>query len=151
MDLRVDLFTAGHRYPSSQGVVSEILSGKRDLNVRQITQLAARFGVSPALFMPVSKNPANAFHPRTERGGQEPFVGTDPQGALRKWFLTPFQPWHHFLPGSNRDSAPHPPLTDISIRDIFTCAYYHAEAPRRLRACPSGRASVAAALVHDCA
>jgi transcriptional regulator with XRE-family HTH domain len=41
----------------SQGVVSEILSGKRDLNVRQITQLAARFGVSPALFMPVPKKP----------------------------------------------------------------------------------------------
>lgn len=38
----------------SQGVVSEILSGKRDLNVRQITRLAARFGVSPALFIPVS-------------------------------------------------------------------------------------------------
>lgn len=36
----------------SQGVVSEILSGKRDLNVRQITQLSARFGVSPSLFMP---------------------------------------------------------------------------------------------------
>jgi HTH-type transcriptional regulator/antitoxin HigA len=36
----------------SQGVLSEILSGKRDLNVRQITQLAARFGVSPAVFMP---------------------------------------------------------------------------------------------------
>lgn len=39
----------------SQGVVSEILSGKRELNVRQITQLANRFGVSPALFMPVPK------------------------------------------------------------------------------------------------
>ena len=38
----------------SQGVVSEILSGKRDLNVRQIAQLAARFGVSPALFIPIS-------------------------------------------------------------------------------------------------
>ena len=37
----------------SQGVVSEILSGKRDLNVRQIAHLAARFGVSPALFMPI--------------------------------------------------------------------------------------------------
>lgn len=36
----------------SQGVVSEILSGKRDLNIRQITQLSARFGVSPAVFMP---------------------------------------------------------------------------------------------------
>ena len=41
----------------SQGVVSEILSGKRDLNVRQITQLAARFGVSPALFIPASRKP----------------------------------------------------------------------------------------------
>lgn len=38
----------------SQGVVSEILAGKRDLNVRQITQLAERFGVSPAVFMPIS-------------------------------------------------------------------------------------------------
>ena len=38
----------------SQGVVSEILSGKRDLNVRQIARLAARFGVSPALFVPIS-------------------------------------------------------------------------------------------------
>ena len=39
----------------SQGIASEILSGKRDLNVRQITQLAARFGVSPAVFMPAPK------------------------------------------------------------------------------------------------
>ena len=38
----------------SQGVVSEILSGKRDLNVRQIARLAVRFGVSPALFIPTS-------------------------------------------------------------------------------------------------
>lgn len=35
----------------SQGVVSEILSGKRDLNVRQIARLAAKFGVSPAVFL----------------------------------------------------------------------------------------------------
>lgn len=35
----------------SQGVVSEILSGKRSLNVRQIRALAARFNVSPAVFM----------------------------------------------------------------------------------------------------
>lgn len=34
----------------SQGVVSEILSGKRRLNVRQIEVLAARFGTSPAAF-----------------------------------------------------------------------------------------------------
>ncbi|MBX3000535.1 MAG: hypothetical protein KF893_18590 [Caldilineaceae bacterium] len=34
----------------SQGVVSEILHGKRELNVRQIRVLSERFGVSPALF-----------------------------------------------------------------------------------------------------
>ncbi len=34
----------------SQGVVSEILSGKRKLNVRQIELLAKRFKVSPATF-----------------------------------------------------------------------------------------------------
>ena len=31
----------------SQGVVSEVLSGRRALNVRQINALARRFGVSP--------------------------------------------------------------------------------------------------------
>lgn len=35
----------------SQGVVSEILGGKRELNMRQIRALAARFGVSPAVFV----------------------------------------------------------------------------------------------------
>jgi HTH-type transcriptional regulator / antitoxin HigA len=35
----------------SQGVVSEILTGKRDLNVRHIRALAARFKVSPAAFV----------------------------------------------------------------------------------------------------
>lgn len=35
----------------SQGVVSEILSGKRALNVRQIQALARRFRVSPAVFI----------------------------------------------------------------------------------------------------
>ena len=35
----------------SQGVVSEILSGKRELNVRQIRALAERFGVSTAVFV----------------------------------------------------------------------------------------------------
>jgi len=38
----------------SQGVVSEILNGKRDLNVRQIRSLADRFKVSPAVFIPES-------------------------------------------------------------------------------------------------
>jgi HTH-type transcriptional regulator / antitoxin HigA len=35
----------------SQGVVSEILNGRRDLNVRQIRALAKRFRVSPAVFL----------------------------------------------------------------------------------------------------
>jgi HTH-type transcriptional regulator/antitoxin HigA len=35
----------------SQGVVSEILSGKRQLNVRQIKTLSKRFKVSPAVFV----------------------------------------------------------------------------------------------------
>ena len=35
----------------SQGVVSEVLNGKRKLNTRQIQALATRFHVSPAVFM----------------------------------------------------------------------------------------------------
>jgi HTH-type transcriptional regulator/antitoxin HigA len=35
----------------SQGVASEILRGKRDLNARQIRALGERFGVSPATFL----------------------------------------------------------------------------------------------------
>ena len=35
----------------SQGVVSEILSGKRSLNVGQISRLAKRFHVSPGVFL----------------------------------------------------------------------------------------------------
>jgi HTH-type transcriptional regulator / antitoxin HigA len=35
----------------SQGVVSEILSGERELNIRQIRHLAQRFGVSLAVFI----------------------------------------------------------------------------------------------------
>jgi len=35
----------------SQGVVSEILNGKRVINARQAKALAARFGVSPAVFL----------------------------------------------------------------------------------------------------
>lgn len=36
----------------SQGVVSEILRGKRELNVRQIGELSKLFHVSPAAFFP---------------------------------------------------------------------------------------------------
>jgi HTH-type transcriptional regulator / antitoxin HigA len=35
----------------SQGVVSEVLNGKRELNIRQIRALAQRFGVSSAVFV----------------------------------------------------------------------------------------------------
>jgi HTH-type transcriptional regulator / antitoxin HigA len=35
----------------TQGVVSEVLSGKRQLNVRQIKMLSKRFKVSPAVFI----------------------------------------------------------------------------------------------------
>lgn len=35
----------------SQGVVSEILAGKRELNIRQVRALGERFGVSPATFV----------------------------------------------------------------------------------------------------
>lgn len=41
-----DLSTIG-----TQGVVSEILSGKRELNVRQIKKLSALFSVSPSVFL----------------------------------------------------------------------------------------------------
>jgi len=35
----------------SQGVVSEVISGKRQLNIRQIKALGKRFNVSPAVFV----------------------------------------------------------------------------------------------------
>ncbi len=35
----------------SQGIVSEILNGKRELNIRQVRELAQRFHVSPAVFI----------------------------------------------------------------------------------------------------
>jgi HTH-type transcriptional regulator/antitoxin HigA len=35
----------------SQGVVSEILNGKRQLNITQIRKLSERFKISPATFI----------------------------------------------------------------------------------------------------
>jgi HTH-type transcriptional regulator / antitoxin HigA len=35
----------------SQGVVSEIINGKREFNIRQIRALAKRFNVTPAVFL----------------------------------------------------------------------------------------------------
>ena len=43
VDLREEIGT--------QGVVSEVLRGKRKLNLRQIEALSRRFGVSPAVFI----------------------------------------------------------------------------------------------------
>ena len=40
----------------SQGVVSEVLAGRRRLNVRQIQALAARFGVDAGAFIDASRN-----------------------------------------------------------------------------------------------
>jgi HTH-type transcriptional regulator / antitoxin HigA len=40
----------------SQGVVSEVLAGRRRLNVRQMQALAARFGVHPAAFVDTTRN-----------------------------------------------------------------------------------------------
>ena len=41
-----------HNLPEvgSQGVISEILNGKRELNTRQIKSLSKKFGLSPAAF-----------------------------------------------------------------------------------------------------
>mgnify|MGYP001616389192 FL=1 len=46
-----DLCQADLSEIGSQGVVSEILSGKRSLNTRQISRLARRFNVSPGVFL----------------------------------------------------------------------------------------------------
>jgi len=46
-----DLKQADMKEIGSQGVVSEVLSGKRPLNSRQIKALSKRFGVSPAIFI----------------------------------------------------------------------------------------------------
>jgi HTH-type transcriptional regulator/antitoxin HigA len=46
----------------SQGVVSEILNGKRDLNVRQIARLAEIFHVSPATFFPATQPAPDSTH-----------------------------------------------------------------------------------------
>ena len=35
----------------TQGVISELVNGRRELNVRQIRLLSERFGVSPAVFI----------------------------------------------------------------------------------------------------
>ncbi len=40
----------------SQGIVSEILNGKRKLNLRQIESLSKRFSVSPLVFIDTNSN-----------------------------------------------------------------------------------------------
>jgi HTH-type transcriptional regulator/antitoxin HigA len=46
-----DLKQTDLREIGSQGVVSEILTGKRELNLRQVRALSERFGVSSATFL----------------------------------------------------------------------------------------------------
>ena len=46
-----DLKQADLHEIGSQGVVSEILTGKRELNLRQVRALSERFRVSPATFL----------------------------------------------------------------------------------------------------
>jgi HTH-type transcriptional regulator / antitoxin HigA len=58
----------------SQGVVSEILSGRRDLNVRQIAKLAARFGVSPALFIPIPTRKLKPYSSKPRRKKKRPIA-----------------------------------------------------------------------------
>jgi len=48
---RDDLRQSGLPELGSQGVVSELLSGRRDFNARQAKAMAERFGVSAALFL----------------------------------------------------------------------------------------------------
>ena len=53
----------------SQGVVSEILSGERELNIRQIGRLAKRFGVSPAVFIGTTTEKSMKRRSRRSSGG----------------------------------------------------------------------------------
>jgi HTH-type transcriptional regulator/antitoxin HigA len=48
----------------SQGVVSEILSGERELNIRQMRHLSKRFGVSPAVFIGTTAPKTRKRQPR---------------------------------------------------------------------------------------
>ena len=52
----------------SQGVVSEILSGERELNIRQIRHLSKRFGVSPAVF--IGTTARKTMKRRSRRGSE---------------------------------------------------------------------------------
>jgi HTH-type transcriptional regulator/antitoxin HigA len=45
------IYQSGLPEIGSQGVVSEILAGKRELNLRQVKLLSKRFNVSPAVFV----------------------------------------------------------------------------------------------------
>ena len=48
----------------SQSVASEILNGKRELNIKQICKLAERFHVAPAVFLP-------RVEPASQRAGKK--------------------------------------------------------------------------------
>src|SRR5258708_24604053 len=59
----------------SQGVVSEVLAGRRRLNVRQIQALSARFGVDAGAFIGARSNP---LHHRQGRASPESAAGLFP-------------------------------------------------------------------------
>jgi HTH-type transcriptional regulator / antitoxin HigA len=63
----------------SQGVVSEVLNGKRELNTRQIQALSRRFHLSPAVFFPVEETEAATF-PRLGHRRSSP-APSEPRGA----------------------------------------------------------------------
>jgi HTH-type transcriptional regulator/antitoxin HigA len=52
----------------SQGVVSEVLAGRRRLNVRQIQALAACFGVQPGAFLDTTNYMSHKHHGRASAG-----------------------------------------------------------------------------------
>jgi HTH-type transcriptional regulator/antitoxin HigA len=49
----------------SQGVVSEVLAGRRSLNMRQVQALAARFGVDPGAFIDAGRSTRHRRQVRT--------------------------------------------------------------------------------------
>ena len=55
----------------TQGVVSEVLVGRRRLNVRQIRALAQRFGVEPGAFLEAPNSPKHEAPSGETRLGQE--------------------------------------------------------------------------------
>ena len=79
---------------ATQGVVSEVLSGKRALNLRQMRELAARFSV-----------PVSAFLDGARISARQPEVRTVYVAAhLARWDMS-YSPRHHSTQHTTRPSA----------------------------------------------